>query len=160
MVRRGRRAPARRPTIDAVDRAVLRDRILDEARRQGFVAAGVAGLRPFRQARRRALRAVDEGRMEGMPWFSRERIEVSSDPRRRYPWARSPLTLACPSRPPSPAAAGADPGRPRGRFSAYACLGGGDDPAPSDYHDVLAGACDRLVERIGELAAGTVRRKR
>jgi epoxyqueuosine reductase len=161
MVRRGRQPPARGVTIDAVDRAVLRDRILDEARRQGFVTAGVAGLRPFRQARRRALRAIDEGRTEGMPWFSRERVEISSDPRGRYPWARSALALAWPYRPASPGTSAAEPGRPRGRFSAYACLDAGDGPGatPEDYHDVLARACDRLRDRIGELA-GPVRSKR
>jgi epoxyqueuosine reductase len=142
-----------------VDRTQLRAAILEAAGEQGFAAAGVASLRPYRKARGRALRAIDDGRMQGMPWFSRERVEVSSDPRARYPWARSALALAWPYRPASPVNPSATAGRPRGRFSAYACLHpNGPGGGAADYHDVLAAACNRLAERIAELA-GPVRSK-
>ncbi|HZS15384.1 MAG TPA: tRNA epoxyqueuosine(34) reductase QueG [Candidatus Dormibacteraeota bacterium] len=135
-----------------MDRLELRDDLLAEARRRGFAAAGVAGVRPFRRARERGLRAVAEGRMDGMPWYTARRVEGITDPARPHPWARSLLSLAwpCPpamrpdDRPPS-----GDAGRPRGRISSYACLPGGD------YHDVLAQACDDLAawlrSRVPEL---------
>jgi len=84
-----------------------------------------------------------------MAWYTRARVEASTDLASRYPWARSILALAWPYRPavkpggappaPQPAAAG----RPRGRMSAYACLDGGGRVA--DYHTVLAGRCDGLI---------------
>jgi epoxyqueuosine reductase len=120
--------------------------LLDQALRRGFVAAGIAGVRPFKLARRRGLRAVAEGRMEGMPWYTAERVSGITDPAAPHPWARSLLALAwpCPPAPPPPAE-DAVAGRPRGRMSSYACLpGGGDDAAVVDYHDELARACDDL----------------
>ncbi|HXZ98869.1 MAG TPA: tRNA epoxyqueuosine(34) reductase QueG [Candidatus Binatia bacterium] len=122
-----------------VGSAALRDELLAEARRLGFAAAGVASARPFRLARRRALRAIREGRMAGMAWYTPERVDASAELRRRYPWARSVVSLAWPYRPAGPAPlAGAAEGRPRGRFSAYACLEGAGGRAAVDYHDLLA----------------------
>jgi epoxyqueuosine reductase len=84
-----------------MDADALKSDLLAEAHRLGFVAAGVTSTRPFRQARRRALRAIDEGRMDGMEWYSRERVEAAADLKSRYPWARSILALAWPYRPAS-----------------------------------------------------------
>jgi epoxyqueuosine reductase len=93
-----------------------------------------------------------------MTWYSPERVEASTDLARRHPWARSLLALAWPDPPAAPALpqATSAPGRPRGRFAAYACLTGPGGGAV-DYHDHLAAACDGLVEwlreRAGELRA-------
>ena len=127
-----------------MDPAAIKGELITEARALGFVAAGVTTTRPFGEARRRALRAIDEGRMAGMPWYTRERVEAAADLRSRYPWARSILALAWPyapaarprGTPPSPAGA-------RGRISAYACLENGD--STTDYHSLLAQRCDALV---------------
>ncbi|TMC47902.1 MAG: DUF1730 domain-containing protein, partial [Chloroflexi bacterium] len=131
--------------------AELRDQLRAQARSLGFVEAGIASVRPFRVARRRALRAIDEGRMDGMPWFGPERIEHAADLHGRHPWARSLLALAWPYAP-APSAgetSTAAPGRPRGRMSAYACL-----PDGADYHDLLARRCDELVGWLGERVPG------
>jgi epoxyqueuosine reductase len=144
-----------------VDRTALRDELLAEARARGFSGAGIASVRPFRRIRARALRAIAEGRMATMTWYSPERVEASTDLARRHPWARSLLALAWPYRPAgSPAAApppGA-PGRPRGRFAAYACLTG-PEGGGVDYHDHLAAASDGLVDWLRE-RAGPVRAHR
>src|SRR5439155_21788738 len=92
----------------------LRDRLFLHAREQGWAAVGVADLRPFETARERALAAIDAGRMDGMSWFSRERVDASSDLRRRYPWARSLLSLAWPYRPAMPLRGGRLPEPPPG----------------------------------------------
>jgi epoxyqueuosine reductase len=131
-----------------VDPAVLKSELIAEASRLGFVAAGVTSVRPFGQARVRALRAIAEGRMDGMPWYSRERVQAASDLRAKHPWARSILALAWPYRPavtpggPAPEAT-PSPGRPRGRFSAYACIE--LEGRPVDYHSLLASRCDDLI---------------
>jgi len=134
--------------LTTVDRLQLREALLAEALRRGFAAAGIAGVRPFRVARERGLRAVAEGRMDGMPWYDARRVEGITDPAAPHPWARSLLALAWPC-PPAPAdAPDAEPGRPRGRMSSYACLEGGD------YHDVLGAACDDLAAWLAGVVPG------
>lgn len=146
--------------LGGVDGQSLKQQLIAEAERLGFVAAGVTSTRPFPEARRRALRAIDEGRMDGMPWYTRERVEASTDLRRRHPWARSIVAVAWPYAPaaalrrdhgPAPSSA------PRGRMSAYACLE--HEGRPVDYHALLASRCDELVSWLREHHRG-VRAKR
>jgi epoxyqueuosine reductase len=143
-----------------MDAVALRDDLLAEARARGFSSAGVASVRPFRRTRERALRAIAEGRMAEMRWYSRERVEAATDLTRRHPWARSLLALAWPYPPAAPPGTPFEPrpspeGRPRGRMAAYACLAAAGDAV--DYHDHLAAACDGLVgwlrDRAGEVRA-------
>src|SRR5437588_13002638 len=94
--------------------------------------------------------------MEGMPWFTAERVEASTDLGGRYPWARSSLALAWPyapaAEPGQPVVVpSAEPGHPRGRMSAYACLAPEDGDGGSDYHDVLAKRCDELVAWLRDM---------
>ena len=131
----------------------LRDQLIAEARRQGWAAAGVTSVAPFTIARQHALDAIAEGRMEGMPWYTAERVEKASDLGARYPWAQSVVALAWPYRPAATGPHGASlPGRPRGRFSAYACLPDPDNPR--DYHDLLADRCDALVAWLSTRSHG------
>ncbi|MFY9613975.1 MAG: hypothetical protein WAT58_01130, partial [Candidatus Dormiibacterota bacterium] len=71
-----------------------RDRLVQRALDDGWAAVGVGGVTAFDTARGRALAAVEEGRLDGMPWFSRERVEKSADLRPRYPWVRAVVSLA------------------------------------------------------------------
>jgi epoxyqueuosine reductase len=153
--------------LAAMDGGALKRDLIAEARRIGFAAAGVTSTRPFRQARQRALRAIDQGRMDGMDWYTRERVDAAGDLRARYPWARSILALAWPYRPVTQLRSGGaektiengrrTDGRMRGRMSAYACLD--DDGRPVDYHDLLAARCDQLVAWVEQRRPG-VRAKR
>jgi len=130
-----------------VEAPALKTDLRDEASRLGFVACGVTSARPFTEARSRALAAIEGGRMDGMAWYTRERVEGAADLGGRYPWARSIVALAWPYRPAR--APGANPrdragdAAIRGRFAAYACIA--DAERPVDYHDLLAGRCDALV---------------
>jgi epoxyqueuosine reductase len=133
-----------------MDRRRLREELIAEALRRGFVAAGIAGVRPFLRARERGLRAVAEGRMEGMPWYDERRVLGITDPAGPHPWARSLLALAWPCPPAlapgdAPPAPVAGAGRPRGRLSSYACLPSSRDDTAVDYHDLLTEACDGLA---------------
>jgi epoxyqueuosine reductase len=137
-----------------MDGVALKTELGVEARRLGFANCGVTSALPFNEARARGLDAIEAGRMEGMPWYSRERVEASADIGARYPWARSIIALAWPYRP----ARAAEPdaaGPVRGRFAAYACIDGGEGVV--DYHDLLAQRCDALVgwlrERVDDLDA-------
>jgi epoxyqueuosine reductase len=133
--------------VFTVDAAALKAELGDEARRLGFAACGVTSARPFAEARTRALAAIDAGRMDGMPWYTRERVEASADIGGRYPWARSIVALAWPyrpARPPDSLVQRSTATPVRGRFAAYACIDDGDRSV--DYHDLLARGCDSLVE--------------
>jgi epoxyqueuosine reductase len=132
-----------------MDPAVLKAELGDEARRLGFAICGVTSVRPFTEARTRALAAIDAGRMDGMGWYTRERVEASADIGGRYPWARSIIALAWPYHPAQPEhPAGDGEGTIRGRFSAYACTQ--DDGHTVDYHDLLGQRCDALVDWLKE----------
>jgi epoxyqueuosine reductase len=122
-----------------------------EAHRQGFSEVRVTDLAPFDQAAERARRALAEGRLQGMPWYTEERISQAADLGRRFPWGRSLVALSYPYRPAAqPRSAVTSPaarqGRPRGRIAGYA-LG-------EDYHRRLDRALRRLVDRLGERAPG------
>jgi len=139
-----------------VDAAALKESLRREAMRLGFAACGVTSARPFTEARTRALEAIESGRMDGMAWYTRERVEGAADIAARLPWARSIVALAWPYHPAPPP--GEDEPQPgggtsiRGRFAAYACLAGADRPV--DYHDLLANRCDSLVEWLRERVDG------
>ena len=102
-----------------MDWVEVRDQVIGHALSGGWAAAGVAGLAPFNQARRRTLGAIEAGRMDGMEWLSRERIESAADLRRRYPWARAAISLAWPYRPALPLRDGRAPAPESPRASTW-----------------------------------------
>jgi epoxyqueuosine reductase len=131
-----------------MDMSQLKVELGREARRLGFAACGVTSVRPFTEAKEHALAALDAGRMDGMPWYTRERVAASADIGARYPWARSIVALAWPYRPaPAQVDHRESAGVVRGRFSAYACTD--VDGRAVDYHDLLAERCDLLVRWLG-----------
>jgi epoxyqueuosine reductase len=141
-----------------MEMAALKAALSDQAHRLGFAACGVTSVRPFTEARDRALAAIDAGRMDGMPWYTSDRVEASADIGGRYPWARCIVALAWPYHPASAQTSSGDTaGTIRGRFSAYACTEDGGDAV--DYHDLLAQRCDALVDWLRGKTEG-VRAKR
>jgi len=129
----------------------LREMLEIEARRLGFAEIGVTDLAPFEEAAARAERAIAEGRMKGMPWYTPERVKQAAELGPRFPWGRSLVALSYPY---PPAAAPLQPvpepaeqrGRPRGRIASYA-LG-------EDYHRRLDEALRSLVEQLGRRSPG------
>jgi epoxyqueuosine reductase len=132
----------------------LREDLRMHALQRGWSALGVTGVEPFDEARRRGLRAVAAGRMDGMPWMTAARVRASTDLGARYPWARSIVALAWPYRPVRPAHQ-QDPARPAGRMGAYALLEGPGGDGAADYHNVLANGCDELLGWLREREPGT-----
>src|SRR5581483_9776790 len=106
----------------------LTERIKSFARGIGFDAVGVTRAEPLQQDRAVLHERIAAGHYSGLPWFTPARADVSSDPRNLLLTARSVVSLAMSYRPegtpPAP-----EPGRPRGRISAYAW--------GRDYHSVL-----------------------
>ncbi len=137
-----------------MDLAMLKADVRERASRLGFAASGVTSVRPFTEARTHAIAAIDAGRMDGMSWYTRDRVEASADIGGRYPWARSIIALAWPYQPAGSEVPidGIGDATVRGRFSAYVCTQDGGRTV--DYHDLLAERCDALVEWLGERVEG------
>jgi len=119
----------------------LQDDLKTRAHELGFAAAGITSSDPFVEAGAAALERTDQGMMDGLTWWSRERAAASADPRRNTPQARSVVALAYPY--PSPLPESATGSQPRGRIASYA-LG-------RDYHEVVA---ERMVPLVNMLKEG------
>ena len=130
--------------------AELTARIKDAARAAGFDAVGIARAEPFERDRVVLRERIAAGHYSGLPWFSAERADFSSDPRNLLPTARSIISLAVSYRPAGMPPA-AEPGRPRGRISAYAW--------GRDYHSVLKERMERVVAFM-RTACGPTRQAR
>lgn len=106
------------------------------AKSLGFAAVGVTTAAPFSEAEAAAARRTRDGLMDGLPWWTEERIHASADPGRATPDALSVIALAFPyPRPPS-----SPPEYASGRIAAYA-LG-------RDYHEVLKQRMQPLVDLL------------
>ena len=110
----------------------LTDEVKQRAGRLGFCAVGITSAEPFYEAEAAAAERTAAGLMDGLSWWSDDRVHASADPRRLSPDARSIIALAYPhpaSAVPTRVSGEDQDGGPRGRIAAYA-LG-------RDYHEVL-----------------------
>lgn len=118
-----------------MDTEALATALRSLARAQGFSACGFAAADRLQAAEQVATQRTAEGMMDGLPWYTPERIRQSADPRRTLPEANAIVALAFPYAHPPPDRASVDPNR--GRIAAYA-LG-------PDYHDLLRERMEPLV---------------
>lgn len=93
----------------------------------GFDIVRITGAGAFPETERVIKERIAQGLMEGLPWFTPERAEVSSHPDALLPGAQSIIALAMCYLSEQPAEP--QDGVPRGRISRYAW---GDD-----YHEVI-----------------------
>ena len=116
----------------------LEDSIKQYGRSLGFDIVGITGAGDFPRDERAAIERIREGLMDGLPWFTEERVRRGTHPEELLPGARSIISLAMSylhDRPESGAST------PRGKVARYAW---GDD-----YHGLLKG---RLAEFTGGLS--------
>ena len=106
---------------------ITMEETVEYAHELGFDGVRITGAEAFPEAERIIKARVAEGLMDGLPWFTAERADVSCHPDALLPSARSIIALATCylSEQPSEDEAGG----PRGRISRYAW---GDD-----YHDLI-----------------------
>ena len=115
---------------------------------EGLAVAGIAAAEPLLEAREAALRALDEGRLEGMAWMTPEWVERATTPERFLGGARSLIVLGLPYHSPEPGIPGGD-GRPRGKIARYA--------RGRDYHRVFESKLRRIVRAIRADLGGEAR---
>lgn len=127
------------------DPTVLTQGLRDEAARIGFVACGIAAAQPDLEARRHLEARIRSGSYQGMPWFTLERAQRSTDPASVFQRVRSIVSLAAPyARRPFPKP---DDGALRGKVARYAW--------GRDYHRVLEKKLKQLSIWLAGAAPGT-----
>lgn len=121
-----------------MDYLALTAYIKQEAHNLGFDLVGIAQAGPFEETQARLLDHIDQGRIAGLAWFTKERASFASDPANLLPGVRSIISLGISylqDRPPLE-----DTPNPRGRVARYAW--------GKDYHDVLKAKMQALFDKI------------
>jgi epoxyqueuosine reductase len=118
--------------------------IKDEAASLGFDLVRVTSAEPFPEREAAITERIEQGLMDGLPWFTAERAGVSSNPRALLPDARSVISLALFYLTDAPRDL-TRPGDPHGRVSCYAW---GDD-----YHEVIKAKLEHLAAYLRGLRA-------
>ncbi|MBV8086114.1 MAG: tRNA epoxyqueuosine(34) reductase QueG [Chloroflexi bacterium] len=107
-------------------------RVKELAHQAGFDLVGITTAEPFEREGAALAERIEQGLFNGLPWFTRDRAAVASDPRALLPEARSVISLGL----------SYDTGAgPAGRIARYAW--------GEDYHDVIRA---RLKDLQGRLA--------
>ena len=127
--------------------STLKDRVVRYARDLGFDLVRIASAEPLTPHREVAQERVRQGYMDGMPWYTEERVRKASDPQELLPGARSIIAVAL-SYLPSEEEKGERPGRPMGRVARYARW--------TDYHQVMKERLRILAQGLTECAGRPV----
>ncbi len=129
-------------TDNSVDPAHLRRLVDETAGEVGFDLVAVTTADEFVPDREIALRRIADGLMDGLPWFTEERVRRGSSPHELLPGARSVISLGWSYRP----AEAAEPSPGHGQIARYA--------RGRDYHRVMKRRMRRMVldmqEQLGD----------
>ena len=116
------------------------------ARELGFDRVGIGSAAPFVRDESAAVERVRAGLMDGLPWYTEERVKRANRPEVLLPGARSIVSLAMSYMTGEPRV---DGDGPRGRVARYAW--------GADYHDVMKARlrefCEGLSQRCGRPVA-------
>ena len=123
-------------TINKV--APLEKLVKDYALEVGFDLVGIAAADPFEDHQRVTLQRLQDGLMDGLPWFNEARVERGTDPQQLLPGARSVISVALSYYLP----ANGSPQILEGRVARYAW---GDD-----YHKVMKKRLRLYVRGLSE----------
>jgi epoxyqueuosine reductase len=115
----------------------------------GFDIARITTAEAFPEAERVLKERITQGLMDGLPWFTAERSEVSCHPDALLPEAQSIITLAMFYLTEQPGVV--EDGVPRGRISRYAW---GDD-----YHEIIKPKLQQFAAWLREYARNEVSRE-
>ena len=136
-------------TGGAFNPAAIRQQINRLAREAGFDVVAVADAAAFAADRDTALRRIDDGLMDGLPWFTKDRVRRGANPEELLPGARSIIALGLNYYSDS----GSDPDWPDDETTAssrpaagrVACYARG-----RDYHRLMKRRMRRLVIALSE----------
>ena len=112
----------------------------------GFDLVGIASADPFPRDERAAVRRIRDGMMDGLPWYTEERVRKATRPEELLPGARSIVSLAISY---NDGERTVRAGGPAGKIARYAW---GDD-----YHRVLKDRLREFTARLADVASQPVR---
>ena len=122
--------------------------IREHAYELGFDSVRITGAEAFPAAEQVIKERIAQGLMDGLPWFTSERADVSCHPDALLPEARSIIALAQCYLSEQPAESEKSEGGPRGRISCYAW---GDD-----YHELIKPRLRQFADWLREYARAEV----
>ena len=124
----------------------LKSQIVSHAQDLGFEIVRVTTADPFPHDAQSAVDSIKKGHMDGMPWFTEERVERASDPEKLLPGAKSIIAVAVSYLPQEEEKR---PGNLTGRVARYAQW--------TDYHAVMKSGLRKLADRLEDIAGAPVR---
>ncbi len=124
------------------DAETLTQAVKDAALQAGFDVVGIASADIFNERGETTKKRVSEGLMDGLPWFTEQRVERGMDPANMLPNARSIISLALSHHHEDSAEAPDE--QPRGRIARYAW--------GEDYHRVFARKVRAFIETLPEIS--------
>ncbi len=132
------------------DKTVITTRVKEEALALGFDLVRITSAQSFSEDQKIALQRIDDGLMDGLPWYNAARVRRGTEPEELLPDAKSIICLALNYFPgPRKEGDGADfePG-PTGQIARYA--------RGRDYHRVMKRKMRDLVAALNEAFGTTV----
>ncbi len=119
---------------------------MSHARDLGFEIVRVTTADPFPQDAQSAVDSIKKGHMDGMPWFTEQRVERASDPEKLLPGAKSIIAVAVSYLPQEEENR---TGSLAGRVARYAQW--------TDYHSAMKSGLRKLADRLEDIAGTPVR---
>ncbi len=124
----------------------LENSIKELGREVGFDIVGITTAEPFIRDEKASLDRIRRGMMDGLPWYTEDRVRRATRPKSLLPGARSVISLAVGYLAGEPNSGGREP---RGKIARYAW---GDD-----YHGVLKEKLRRFVQQLPRWAGQEVK---
>ena len=112
----------------------------------GFDIVGITSAEPFLRDERVAIERIRQGFMDGLPWYTEERVHKATHPEVLLPDAKTVVSLAVSYLTGEPQAAGDTPG---GKIARYAW---GDD-----YHEVIKARLREFADGLSSLVGREVK---
>ncbi len=116
------------------------------AREMGFDRVGITDAEPFARDEVAAVERVRDGLMDGLPWYTEERVRRMNRPKLMLDGARSVISLAMSYKTDDPPAGDANL---RGKVARYAW--------GRDYHSLMKARLRRFVRELPDVVGGAVR---
>ena len=126
--------------------ASLEQTIKEYGQELGFDIVGITTAEPFLRDEQTAIQRIRQGLMDGLPWYTEERVHRATHPEVLLEGARSVISLAISYLTGEPQGGGAGP---RGKIARYAW---GDD-----YHNLLKARLREFVDGLPQRVARPVK---
>ena len=115
----------------------------------GFDRVGITDAARFTRDEEAAIQRVRDGLMDGLPWYTEERVHRMNRPGLLLEDARSVISMAANYNTGAPPDESPDSGTPRGRVARYAW--------GRDYHNVIKGRLRRFARELPDAVGQPVR---